>query len=548
MGGQQPERDRPRLLQEARRRAQDRRSLQARRKASELEPDRRDGREGINRQDGSNRRQGWWPEPWVDLDRRGHESGLAPLPRVRKWRRPVKWCLLCRHEEAGNGRRTRGDDVGPPQGRQPRVASIRARRTRRSTPRRGARAPSSLSARCSGDACRDRCIPRSGRRGIGLQRAGKRGTGLRHRLGTRRADVAAQVNRRNGRGSERGLARGPAVPERRTGIRLQGPADRDGRRIRAYHGPHTSDGAVGPNRLQPVDSQERLHVPHDARRHPAGDRCPPAERRKHHEVPDADRILGVRVRQSGRPGKWPRPDREPDGLRCGRREHSGNRMLGRCFQLLRTTAEPRRVRRDRNDRQTTMGRPPQGRHVRHLIRRHQPALRSPTSTARAGGDRTAVSGRCDVGDALSRGHSQHGLRGAVGRRTSARRRTGRSDQRRALGVRTGSERRRDLRGQPGPAWGGDEPARIDQRKLDLPPVGGRSAGPGDVRPQHHCPDVHGVPMARTSRPAGTAPIWLSTSQAPNTSGSHSPTAPTSTRSTRIPSTGSTTSCRSTWRT
>ena len=68
------------------------------------------------------------------------------------------------------------------------------------------------------------------------------------------------------------------------------------------------------------------------------------------------------------------------------------------------------------------------------------------------------------------------------------------DQRRALGLRTDPERRHDLRGQPGSARRGDEPARGNQRKRDLQPVGGRPAGPGDVRAQHQRADVHGLPV------------------------------------------------------
>ena len=78
-------------------------------------------------------------------------------------------------------------------------------------------------------------------------------------------------------------------------------------------------------------------------------------------------------------------------------------------------------------------------------------------------------------------------------------------------------------------------------KRDLQPVCGRPAGPGDVRPQHRCSDVHGMPVGGRADGRALRRSGASTSPAPNASGSRSPTAPTSTRSIRIRSTGCTTS-------
>ena len=85
-----------------------------------------------------------------------------------------------------------------------------------------------------------------------------------------------------------------------------------------------------------------------ARRFPSGPDYAPA-------VPDADRVLGLRLRQPGRTDERHRGAREPDGLRGRRREHARHRLLGWRVRLLRAAAEPRRLRRDRDDRPPTVG-------------------------------------------------------------------------------------------------------------------------------------------------------------------------------------------------
>ena len=227
-------------------------------------------------------------------------------------------------------------------------------------------------------------LARDRRDGLRLQRARKRGAGVRHRVGPERSDVAAEEKWRNGVHAERGHARRVAVPERGAGEALPRPAELDRRRIRADHRPHASRGAVEPPCLQTADPEQRIHVPDDARRHPAGDRRPPAE------LPvdetqrcgsDADRILGIRLREPCRPRKRARRSGQRDGFRRGRREHARYRLLGRCLQLFRTAAESRCVRRDPDDRPPAVGAPPQGRNVRRLLRRDQPAFRRSASAA-----------------------------------------------------------------------------------------------------------------------------------------------------------------------
>ncbi len=164
---------------------------------------------------------------------------------------------------------------------------------------------------------------------------------------------------------------------------------------------------MGSQHLQPGNPRQRVHVSDHARRHQAGDRRPPADEpggrawravgiplpdpsdpgcaaaRLHAAVSDADRVLGLRVREPGRPRKRHRRARQPDGLRGGRREHARDGLLGWRLRLLRTAAEPRRLRRDRNDRPPALGARQQGRHARHLLRRDQPAVHRTDRAARA---------------------------------------------------------------------------------------------------------------------------------------------------------------------
>ena len=206
---------------------------------------------------------------------------------------------------------------------------------------------------------------------------------------------------------ERGLARRPAVPQREAGEELPRARRILRRNLRTDHRPQGHLGAVGSEHLQPGNPGQRIHVSDDARRHAAVDRRAPADQpggrarravdvplpdapdprravgELHGAVSDADRVLGIRLCEPGRAGKRHRGGRQPDGLCRGRREHARDRLLRRGFRLLRKAAEPRRLRRDRNDRAPALGASQQGGHARHLLRRHQPAVHGADRSRRA---------------------------------------------------------------------------------------------------------------------------------------------------------------------
>ena len=115
-----------------------------------------------------------------------------------------------------------------------------------------------------------------------------------------------------------GLLFRDVAPGRRYRVRLNSTR----RRIGADHRPHASRRAVGSRHLQAVDPGQRLHLPDDARRHPAGDRRPPARHSggrvwlgsafqlpaspaasRNDAGSNADRILGIRLREPRGPGK-----------------------------------------------------------------------------------------------------------------------------------------------------------------------------------------------------------------------------------------------------
>ena len=220
-----------------------------------------------------------------------------------------------------------------------------------------------------------------------------------------------------------------------TGYRVR--RDADGLKSGALTVHSDRGGALESGDLQPIDSRQRIHVPHhprrDAARHqrapadePGGRARPPAGHepsqwpRLRSAVPDADRVLGLRVRQPGRPGQRHRGPREPDGLRGRRREHARDRLLGWRLRFLRAAAEPRRVRRDRDDRASTVGAGSQGRDDGHLLRGDQPAVHGPAPPAEPRGHLPALGSRRHGDDALSGRHPQHRLCGCLGRAAPAR--------------------------------------------------------------------------------------------------------------------------------
>ena len=336
-----------------------------------------------------------------------------------------------------------------------------------------------------------------------------------------------------------------------------------------------SDAAApwDPSIYEPVDPRQRLHVSDDAGRHPAGDRRPPADQsgrrarravgislsdlpaagcadaELHTAVSDADRVLGLRVREPGRPGKRHRGARQPDGLRGGRRQHARDRLLGRRLRLLRTAAEPRWLRRDRDDRPPAVGARPQGRACSasptarsassSRRRREPPDLEAiaPLSTIDATATTLYPGGILNTGFAVAWAEQRQQNAEPAGPGTARHGHTKRIE-----------EGDQDLRSQPGPPRRGGQPAdrrsrktRPTTRRWPTRSTRSRSSTKSTCRRSWRA-------SGRTSRPAATAPIWPSTSPARSASGSRSPTAPISTRSIRTRTTGCTTSWSSTSRT
>ena len=164
----------------------------------------------------------------------------------------------------------------------------------------------------------------------------------------------------------------------------------------------------------------------------------------------------------------------------------------------------------------------------------QPALHRADSTRRslaAISPLSVLDAHAD--DALSGRHPQHRLRGRLGEGAPVHEAKPASAQRRAaLGLPADPGRRPDLQGQPGAArrggrtcWRRSAPTTTTRRRW---PTRCRRS-PSSTRSTCPCSWPASGP---TSRPAATARLWPSTSPARAASGSRSPTAPTSTRSTR----------------
>ena len=364
-------------------------------------------------------------------------------------------------------------------------------------------------------------------------------------LNRARPDGRHEASRRAGR---------PSVSQRRR----REPATASARRGRGEVG--AADGALDPagaaehEDLQPDDPLQRLRLPDHPRRHQAGDRRASAagrdERRCRASIrprgpgrshADPDRVLGLRVRRPGRPAERDRDPRQPHGVHGGRRQHARHRLLGRRVRLLRAAPEPRRVRRDRDDRPPALGPASQGRDDGHLLRRDQPALHRADQSAEPGRDLAALGDRRHADDPLSGRHPEHGVRGRLGQGASPRRQAGRPQRRAALGLPADPGRRPDLQGatrrctaRRRTCWPRSGPTTTTCRRW--PTRWRRSRSSTRSRCRSTWPA-----SGRTSRRAVTARLWPSTSPAPSASGSRSRTAPTSTRSIRRPSTAGTTS-------
>ena len=165
-----------------------------------------------------------------------------------------------------------------------------------------------------------------------------------------------------------------------------------------------------------------------------------------------------------------------------------------------------------------------------------------TQPAEPGRDLAALGARPDADDALSGRHPEHRLRGRLGEGARSTRPSRRRTRRRpALGLPADPGGRHDLRRQPGPAparrrtcWRRSAPTTTTTRRSPTRSSRSRSSTRSTSRSSWPA-------SGPTSRPAGTARRWPSTSPAPTRSGSRSPTARTSTRSIPRPSTAGTTS-------
>ena len=211
---------------------------------------------------------------------------------------------------------------------------------------------------------------------------------------------------------------------------------------------------------------------------------------------DADRVLRLRLRQPGRSGKRDLADRQPDGLHRRRREHARHRLQRRRLRLLRTAAEPRRLRRGRDDRPPALGPPPRSRDDGDLLRRHQPALHRADAAAGPRRDHAALGDRQHPDDALSGRHPQHRLRARMGEGARPRRRSGGPVDRPGLGLQADPGRRRDLQGKPGAPPGSDQPAEQGQGKRALRAESRRPALAGHLRQEDRRADLHGLPVDR----------------------------------------------------
>ena len=188
---------------------------------------------------------------------------------------------------------------------------------------------------------------------------------------------------------------------------------------------------------------------------------------------------------------------------------------------------------------------PQGRDDGDLLRRDQPALHRRHQAAEPGRDLAAVGARQHPDDALSGRHPQHRVRGRLGQGAGPRRAAGIAHRGPAVGLQADPGRRPDLQGQPGAPRRGGQPAGEDQGQQPLPAQGRRPALADHLRRQDRRADLHGLPVDRRADRRALPGPGRALHRHAAASGSPSPTAPTSTRSTPRPSTAGTTSSSST---
>ena len=296
-----------------------------------------------------------------------------------------------------------------------------------------------------------------------LRSARQRRAGLRDRARPGGAGDALRPPRPEARDQGSRQPRRRPLSEAGAGRRLPRPPRLRRPQLRAPAGSLDQLRATQHRRLQPVDPVEWIRVPDHPRRHKAGDRRPSPAGRVARAAPprtagpaerchaDPDRVLRLRLCRPGRAAERDRDPRQPDGVHGGRRQHARHRLLGRRLRLLRTAAEPRRLRRRRDDRAPAVGPQPQGRDDGDLLRRDQPALHRGHRAAEPGRDLAAVGARQHPDDALSGRHPQHRVRGRLGEGTGPRRPAGVGHPGPAVGLQTDPGRRPGLQGKPGAA-------------------------------------------------------------------------------------------------
>ena len=217
------------------------------------------------------------------------------------------------------------------------------------------------------------------------RRSRQRQPGLRHRRPAWNQSPPPRPQEEEDREQARRVAGRRRLPPR---SRRQGLPGARGRRLAV--GPGRGDerqgGAEEPVDLRPDPSRGRLRLHDHPRRDQPLARRPAPRARLGRSLPDAGRVLRLRLRQPGRCPEWNQPDPQSARLRRGGRQHARHRLLRRRLRLLREAAEPRRLRRRRDDRPPALGPPQPGRDGRHLLRRHQPALRRRHQAAAPGRD------------------------------------------------------------------------------------------------------------------------------------------------------------------
>ena len=314
--------------------------------------------------------------------------------------------------------------------------------------------------------------------------AGSYGSRVR-RLG--RDDHPGAGRNRAGRGDQLRLGRPARALEDRRGHEVgRGTTDRFGslifrelepgtrlrrpRRRRRRHGP--GDGArrsrTIPTRAS-TSSRRCTRASTTSRRATARCSRPWCARRSARSLadgpfPTAGRVLRLRGRRSRQPAAVV-ADRERARLRDRRRQHARLGLLGRRHRPVRPADHRRRLRHHRDRRGAAVGAGRQGRHDRHLVPGHQPALRRRRAAAAPGGDRAAL------------GHRRHlplARASPAASSTTASRETwlqeraddaaARARGRPGVGHQAGQQRRHDLPREPAAAPADAGPGRVHARR------------------------------------------------------------------------------------